>query len=118
MGYYTDYYMRADTMDKGTRARIKLEFELFMFPVWEDYGFVDEGYELYTNAKWYEHRQDMVDLSKKFPDVLFTLKGVGEEFGDIWFEYYKGGKYQYCPVTFQFDDFDEDKLIEMKGEYE
>ena len=43
-------------------------------------------------AKWYGHPEDMREISKHWPDILFTLSGVGEETGDVWAEYYLGGK--------------------------
>lgn len=44
------------------------------------------------DTKWYEHNKDMKEISLKFPDVLFTLNGEGEETGDIWRKYFKNGK--------------------------
>jgi len=44
------------------------------------------------NAKWYEHNENMLILSKLFPQVLFTLSGEGEESGDLWRTKYQDGK--------------------------
>jgi len=41
--------------------------------------------------KWYEHDEDMKRLSRHFPDVVFILKGDGEDTGDQWVSYYKNG---------------------------
>ena len=60
--------------------------------------------------KWYEHDEEMLELSKHFPNVVFCLDGEGEENGDIWRTYYKNGKKQYCPAKIIFDDYDERKL--------
>lgn len=82
MGYYTDY---AITADNGT-PELKNEMKKF--------GFLDEWDEgLWGgNAKWYCWSDDMTKLSKKFPDVLFTIEGRGEDSTDIWGYYYKDGK--------------------------
>lgn len=45
-------------------------------------------------TKWYEHDADMIEMSGEFRDVLFTLDGKGEEFGDIWRAWYLNGKMQ------------------------
>jgi hypothetical protein len=45
-------------------------------------------------CKWYEHDKDMIEMSMKFPLVLFKLHGEGEESGDIWDAYYLNGKSQ------------------------
>ena len=66
-------------------------------------GYLDE-------CKWYEHEADMRALSSKFPDVLFTLDGVGEEHPDIWRKFFVNGKMQKCDATLVFDQFDESKL--------
>lgn len=64
--------------------------------------------------KWYEHVGDMVALSRRFPEVLFTLHGEGEESGDIWRKYFLGGKVQVARATITFDDFDPAKLEEPR----
>ena len=42
-------------------------------------------------VKWYEHEQDMIEVSKKFPEIEFILEGDGEEGGDLWRKYFRGG---------------------------
>ena len=43
-------------------------------------------------AKRYDHTQDMREISKYWPGILFTLSDIGEETGDVWVEYYLSGK--------------------------
>ena len=62
-------------------------------------------------SKWYEHDEEMRELSKQFPEIVFRLHGIGEENGDEWYCYYKNGKKQICPAIITFDDYDENKLI-------
>lgn len=61
-------------------------------------------------CKWYEHDEDMVKLSKMFPGVLFTLRGEGEESGDLWVSYYLNGKHQLCKAEAVYPEFDESKF--------
>lgn len=62
------------------------------------------------SCKWYEHKDDMKRLSARFPTVLFTLEGKGEEPGDLWIMYFKGGKSQRVDARIVFDPYDESKL--------
>ena len=61
-------------------------------------------------CKWYEYRSDMIRFSKEFPDVVFSLKGEGEESGDLWIEYFKGGLTQVCRGEVVYPEYDESKL--------
>jgi hypothetical protein len=63
-----------------------------------------------ASCKWYEHADDMIKISKKYPDVLFILSGEGEESGDIWKEYFYKGKVQIANAIVTFDPFDPSKL--------
>lgn len=82
MGYYTYYTI---TADYGT-SELKSEMKKFEFL--DKY---DEG-SWSGDAKWYDWSDDMTKLSKKFPDILFTIEGRGEDSTDIWGYYYKDGK--------------------------
>ena len=67
---------------------------------------------------WYKDINDLIDsndeemleLSKHFPDTVFCLHGEGEESGDLWYCYYKNGKSQYCPAQIVYEEYDEAKL--------
>lgn len=59
---------------------------------------------------WYDHEEHMKNLSERFPNVLFTLGGVGEKRGDIWRKYFKGGKVQTVRAEISYEPFDEAKL--------
>ena len=116
MGYYTDYELnveRADCVDPdsgdrelGSLTRELLEREIDKLGVFDG----EYGGGWYGNAKWYEHDRDMLLLSKRFPGVLFTLHGYGDDVEDIWYTYYLDGKMQVCPGTIVYDDYDPLKL--------
>lgn len=61
-------------------------------------------------TKWYDYQSDLVEFSKQFPEWLFTLKGEGEESGDIWKLYVLNGKSQKAEARIVFDEFDHNKL--------
>lgn len=60
--------------------------------------------------KWYDHDEEMLELSKQFPETVFCLYGDGEGSEDMWYTYYKNGKMQYCGARIEFDEYDEAKL--------
>ncbi len=70
----------------------------------------DWDYEFTINGKWYDWKDDMLKLTKVYPDVLFVLTGEGEEAGDLWKAYFKNGKVQHAKATIVYDEFDESKM--------
>jgi len=111
MGYYTNYTMQVS--DKGdeiedyiTERRDRDDDFFYALSCYD----VDGYWQSEEPAKWYDHQKEVAELSKKFPYVLFTLHGEGEESGDIWIKYFKNGKVQICTAIIVFDEFDESKL--------
>lgn len=54
-------------------------------------GYSGKGVE---SCKWYECEDDMVEISKSYPELIFKIHGEGEENTDIWDAYFKNGKKQ------------------------
>lgn len=101
MGYYTDYNLSFDTS-------IDERQEVFDY-IDETFGeYIDE--DGYTNSKWYHHVDNMRNVSIKFPDVLFTLSGEGEDNGDLWKKYFKNGKVQACYAEIVYPEFNENLM--------
>lgn len=73
------------------------------------YGINPDG-DTNEPCKWYKHESEMRKFSEKFPEVLFTLEGEGEESGDIWRKYFVNGKMQVAKAKISFDPFVVDKL--------
>jgi hypothetical protein len=80
MGYYTDYEV--------TKAPYELTPELMS----EETGYSFDGDLCIFSSKWYNHDTDMKQISLKFPGEEIHLKGIGEEFPDIWQKVYKDGE--------------------------
>lgn len=95
MGYYTKYELSYDT-------RVVTESV-------EDITSYDNHY-FTTGCKFYGNEKVLKDFSTKYPDVLFTLTGLGEEPDDQWIKYFKNGKMQLAKAKITFDSFDESKL--------
>lgn len=60
--------------------------------------------------KWYDCEKDMRRISQQFPDYLLTLRGEGEETGDIWVAYFLGGLMQKEIAVITLGEFDPSKL--------
>lgn len=98
MGYYTDFELEASVED------IQVINDLLS----DDYAF-DRDF-LMHDCKWYSHMEDMTKVSKRFPDILFTLTGRGENHGDLWIAYFRNGKGYKTFAQIVFPEFDKNKL--------
>ena len=117
MGYYTRFELSHDSVDVEVTKAIYEAIGSFGESSDIDIaiGLVDcnERSTVYgpsQGTKWYEHDEDMKELSSKFPEILFTLEGKGEEVGDLWRNYYMGGKMQLGETTITYAPFDPNKL--------
>ena len=59
-------------------------------------------------AKWYDWQKDMVEVSERFPHLLFSLQGEGEESGDIWKAWARNGRVRRAQARIVFDEPDLD----------
>ena len=89
MGYYTYYNLSLEDVydpkiEDGVRAKLH-ELEVIGYALSEDLG----GYD---SVKWYDHDEDMLEVSRAFPDVHFVLHGEGDNTEDIWETHCLGGK--------------------------
>ena len=106
LGYYTshDLTVKGFTME-NIGSLIK---EMKMLEIIGCHGALDEDPYDYGDGtiqfasndttKWYDHDEDMCELSKVFPNAIFMLHGEGEDREDIWDTYYKNGEFEYCPA--------------------
>ena len=53
--------------------------------------------------KWYDHYNEMRALSKYFPSLYFELEGFGEEYGDMWREYFHNGEAMHSDAKITYD---------------
>ena len=109
MGYETSFKLEVD----GVFELDSDEFleELGAVTEYEDWWeFYGDKYRL--DAKWYKCGEQMKTISAKYPDVLFTLRGYGEEDGDIWQSYFYDGKSVTYRPEITFPEFNEDNLKE------
>ena len=64
-------------------------------------------------CKWYDYEKDILHVSNKFPDVLITVNGNGEDDDDKWVQYFLGGMktpvYQ-AKIVVTYKEFDKTAL--------
>lgn len=122
MGYYTNYSITAENysailcgcraaVDSDKLENIQDEFEKMELP--DYYQSSDSTFHAY--GKWYEWENDMLLISLKFPDILFTVDGIGEDPVDFWKAYVVNGKIQYCRGTIVYERFDPLLMHEYSG---
>lgn len=121
MGYLTDYSLTWSGAVGATRpcpncdGKGTLAIDDIVQEFIDKEPFIYDGAEpvassLEESCKWYDHEDDMKRLSLRFPDVVFTLNGTGEESGDVWVKYFKAGKMQVDKVEIKLAPFDPTKL--------
>jgi len=121
MGYYTDYNLEVkvdplkhsfEELDAAVQATNSY-LESFI-----KINDADPTFVWGCSDTWHDHEEDMAKLSAQFPDLLFKLRGTGENSGDLWMKYFKGGLVQRAPAQITFDEFDEGKLVPTSMEEE
>jgi len=98
MGYYTHYALSTDPPSYDVDHEEQISEAADYNTCFED------------PLKWYDCEQDMREYSKRYPEVLFTLSGEGEEPEDLWRAYFRNGKMQFCEVVITYPPFDESEL--------
>lgn len=108
MGYYTTFEVAViegcldDDIVKILREETSYTFE-------ED----SENSVFADHIKWYTRQDDMLRISRRYPNVVFRVRGNGEESGDVWQTFYKNGKYSDWKLTPQtYPEYDESMLTD------
>lgn len=101
MGYYTSFEINVT----GTE-----DFETIHSTIEQvsDYSFDQYPHTKSMSScdtyKWYSWQDDMKEVSKRFPNSLFIVNGLGEEDGDIWRCYFRRGKMDHINAEIVFRD--------------
>lgn len=121
MGYYTRFQVKTS----GSGDSYKRFLEDGYQEIFGEYDISIERLENddYDQMKWYDHEDDMKEFSAKWPNVLFTLTGEGEEPGDLWVKYFRNGKVQTATAKITYEPLDEsllpvDETLEEKARAE
>lgn len=106
MGYYTHYRLHIENQDyeditNEVAEKVSKKFSEICVDDYyaeEDWlkDYVINGYD---TVKWYDYEEDMVALSAAFPEYVFYLEGVGEDYGDWWKQVFYAGRKSGCNVV-------------------
>jgi len=108
MGYLTFHELSVFTDDTLTKTINNDKYDEIVELLGKVTDYEDMLFE--DTIKWYEHDEDMIRLSKQYPDYVFQLDGDGEESDDFWRTYYKNGKKQEVDVKRVYGEYNPDEL--------
>ena len=82
MGYYTGYTLTftPGESDAIVQAMEEMDNELLV------------AYDGNEEQTWYDYERDMIAFSKRFPNTLFKLVGIGTNNDDMWCAWYQNGE--------------------------
>lgn len=132
MGYYTNYDIAVRREGKGKFTRRDMDKLIaFMrinvseddrdrFALPDDFsgleiiGYAVENPRMCDNdkaivfdnrdsVKWYDYEEQMIELSRYFPDMVFRVSGEGEDVGDEWQAFFHNGKTERCYSHHYYD---------------
>ena len=116
MSYYTTYNLFAYPVFNPEVADSILERlrerDITDYAVKDNYSFVEDGiaFDSFGDCPWSDHEEDMLSISKEFPDIHFELHGEGEINDDVWTQHFVNGKSQLCRAEIIIPPFDPEKL--------
>lgn len=109
MGYYTNYKLTVKDKD-GTEIDNSLCPDFDKDDLYSGSLSIQQVIDWHDSMKWYEHHEEMIEISKTYPDYVFILDGQGEESGDVWRKFYKNGKSYEWKLEYSIPDFNAKKL--------
>lgn len=83
MGYYTEHRLSVVSLKPDARPSEEIISEMLDGDFEAAYSINVDGSTCYP-SKWYDHETTLKEFSKKRPDYVFILHGVGEEDDDVW----------------------------------
>ena len=89
MSYKTKYSL--NIKEKKEKEFIKINKNLIDY----HYNQIQNNYLhscLNYKGTWYDFEGDMLDYSTKYPNLLFIITTIGEDFPDLWRFFFKNGK--------------------------
>lgn len=124
MGYYTNFSIDIKTAITRAEAKditeainraicplIKSEDD-WLFSL-DDYSGIEDDenatWEItpYDVMKWYDWKEDMKEIAKKYPAIEFRVEGSGEDKDDWWVALLKGDRFQIKYVEPPIDEWED-----------
>ena len=104
MGYYTHYgIMMHPEQDTARETEIMRAIAAKIYE--EDPSNISDSNAIWClsdSMGWYDHEEDMLEISKQFPEIIFVLYGEGEAHDDLWRKYFANGEYEeaYAEIVY------------------
>lgn len=93
MGYNTSYSLEVRNLPEG----VDPDEVIRRLREWNEWALwcLDECGMAYEDGKWYDSFEDLTEFSSREEnkDVLFILRGEGDEPGDIWKAFFRNGEF-------------------------
>ena len=115
MGYHTYFTLSVIGANRTDQERIRemlANLGVLGYALQEESG-ADYGPQDCVNL--FGHDDDMLEVSREFPQVLFSLHGEGDSTGDIWESHYLGGKTYTQPAIITIPPFNPALLNETEN---
>ena len=119
MGYYTSYNLTVTKHEGslieeiGRETELEIANKLCEISEWFNFSDLNKTIEKsdyplseligFDTIKWYDHYDEMKLLSKEFPSLYFELEGFGEDYGDMWREYFHNGEAMHSDAKIIYD---------------
>ncbi len=112
MSYTGDFTLSAKISDVGLFDAV--ENAIMVMNSYMKRSYYEDGFAVWEdiNDTWYDHEEDMLALSKQFPQILFELECQGELPDDLWRQFFQNGKTQLCPAYSTFWPYISDRMRE------
>jgi len=111
MSYYTAFSLDVNGMksekDYNEVSQWLKDRDIINYALYED-GYIPTSSTQYFSCSepvnWFTSNEDMIELSKAFPQFVFRLNGDGEVSDDMWDHYYQNGEDELCLVELNFPE--------------
>ena len=100
MGYYTTFELNIEKNPDNIEMKDVIE-KINEIAGWKMFEDLDNEY---CHAKWYDFETEMAEVSKLFPNTVFSLSGEGEDSDDLWRAYFKNGVVKIYQARILYDD--------------
>lgn len=111
MSYSTFYKLEiTDTKGEEISESYKTEIihELYKYSV-KITDCIDYRGNSLNDSEWFNNERDLCNISKDYPELVFTLKGIGRVCDfmqqDIWVKFFHKGKFYTKYTNIVFDKF-------------
>lgn len=115
MGYHTCYTLRVSGASRSDQERIRGMLSNLGVLNYALREYTGTEYDTNEPVNWFGYDGDMLEISRKFPQVLFSLHGEGESSDDIWESHYLGGKTYTQPAIITIPPFNPALLKEPEN---